>query len=518
MVLGHFSSTGATAQQDKYDPPAAGKEILDHDAEKSQTSSPPSGEIRNEEEIAEAYNINEKSLVRKLDVHLLPAVCILYLLSFLDRANVANARLEGLLVDLGITANQYLTGLTMFFVGYILLEVIWNVILKRIGPKIWLPSTTLAFGIVATLQGVVQKQNGVAGFLIVRFFLGVAEGALFPGVVFYLSMWYKRSERQFRIALFFAMASLAGAFGGILAYGIGHMRGVGGYNGWRWIFILEGLLTCIVAVAAYWFVADWPNKAKFVTEGERAFINARLKNDSDATQHEGFTWANVGSAFKDPKVWLYNGVFHTLSLPLYTLSLFLPSIIAALGYASWEAQLLTVPPYALAAILTVGYAFVSERYQLRAPFILFSTSTAILGYILLLTNPSPTTRPAQSYVGVFLAAAGIYPSVALGLSWPAMNVSGQTKRAAANGLQITIGNLGAVIGTQLYRGADAPKYVVGHSVALAYLVGNLVVVSTLWWLLSKINRERDEIAAREGAEVLTGEWQGDEDLRWRFRV
>ena len=99
-----------------------------------------------------------------------------------------------------------------------------------------------------------------------------------------------------------------------------------------------------------------------------------------------------------------------------------------------------------------------------------------------------------------------------------MNVSGQTKRAAANGLQITIGNLGAVIGTQLYRGADAPKYVVGHSVALAYLVGNLVVVSTLWWLLSKINRERDEIAAREGAEVLTGEWQGDEDLRWRFRV
>jgi MFS family permease len=123
----------------------------------------------------------------------------------------------------------------MFFVGYILLEVIWNVILKRIGPKIWLPSTTLAFGIVATLQGVVQKQNGVAGFLIVRFFLGVAEGALFPGVVFYLSMWYKRSERQFRIALFFAMASLAGAFGGILAYGIGHMRGVGGYNGWRWV-------------------------------------------------------------------------------------------------------------------------------------------------------------------------------------------------------------------------------------------------------------------------------------------
>ena len=172
------------------------------------------------------------------DTHLLPAVCILYLLSFLDRANVANARLEGLTKDLGITPNQYLTGLTLFFVGYILFEVLWNVCLKRVGPKIWLPSTTLAFGIVATLPGVVQQKNGLAGFFIVRFMLGVAEGALFPGVVFYLSMWYKRAERQYRIALFFAMASLAGAFGGILAFGIGHMRNVGGYNGWRWVSFL----------------------------------------------------------------------------------------------------------------------------------------------------------------------------------------------------------------------------------------------------------------------------------------
>lgn len=296
-------------------------------------------------------------------------------------------------------------------------------------------------------------------------------------------------------------------------------------------------MTCVVAVAAYWFVPNWPAKANFVTEDERAFINARLKADSDATQHEGFTWGNVLSAIKDPKVWLYNAVFHTLSLPLYTLSLFLvsfmkmipsslylqltlssqPSIIAALGYTNWQAQLLTVPPYALAAILTVTYAIVSERFGIRAPFIIASSFTAIIGYIILLSNPDPKHRPGQSYAGVFFAAAGIYPSVALGLSWPAMNVSGQTKRAAANGLQITIGNLGAVIGTQLYRANDGPKYVVGHSVALAYLCGNILVVSTLWFVLSRINKKRDE-AAKVSPEVLTGDWKGDEDPRWRFRV
>lgn len=188
-----------------------------------------------QENAASSYGINEKKLVRKLDLHLLPGVCLLYLLSFLDRSNVANAKLEGLTTDLHITGNQYLTGLTLFFVGYILLEVLWNVILKRIGPKLWLPTITFCWGVVATLQGVVQYnggQSGVAGFLIVRFFLGLTEGGLFPGVVFYLSMWYKREERQFRIALFFAMASLAGAFGGILAYGISFMNGVGGYKGW----------------------------------------------------------------------------------------------------------------------------------------------------------------------------------------------------------------------------------------------------------------------------------------------
>jgi len=185
-----------------------------------------------------AYGISEKKLLRKLDLHLLPGVCILYLLSFLDRSNVANARLEGLATDLHMTGNEYLTGLTLFFVGYILFEVPWNIVLKRIGPKIWLPSVTFIWGIVATLQGVVVYnggKTGLAGFFVVRTFLGITEGALFPGVVFYLSMWYKRSERQYRIALFFSAASLAGAFGGILAYGIGFMRGVGGLNGWRWM-------------------------------------------------------------------------------------------------------------------------------------------------------------------------------------------------------------------------------------------------------------------------------------------
>ncbi|KND90424.1 putative transporter [Tolypocladium ophioglossoides CBS 100239] len=399
--------------------------------------------------------VNEKSLLRKIDAKLLPAVGILYLLSFLDRSNVGNARIEGMVDDLGMTGNQYLTGLSLYFVGYVLFEIPCNIILKRTTPRLWLPTLSIAWGIVATLFGVVQT---LPGFLVARFFLGVTESGLFPGVVFYFSMWYKRRERQYRISLFFSAASLAGAFGGILAYGIGKMGGVVWHNGWRWIFILEGIATVIVAVAAYWFIENYPGTSEFLTKVEREFVQARLAADSDAN-HEQFSWAAVLQAFRDPNCWL-------------------------LGK--------------------------------RAVFIAGSAATAVIGYIILLANTDPTARPGVSYLGTLFAAVGIYPATALVLSWPAINVSGQTKRSVANAMQISIGNLGAVLGTQLYRANDGPKYVVGHSVALAYLVANTVVVTLLAWRLRRQNQARAAVVEEVKDVGEAVDWKGDEDPRWRF--
>ncbi|KAI0731136.1 MFS nicotinic acid transporter-like protein Tna1 [Earliella scabrosa] len=476
--------------------------------------------------------ITEGKLLRKLDAHLLPGLVLLYLLSFLDRSNVANARLEGLATDLNITGNQYLTSLTLYFIGYVIFEacgaakshidiVPCNVILKRTSPKIWLPTLTLLWGIVSTLMGVTQN---LAGFFAVRFFLGVTESGLFPGVVFYLSMWYKRHERVYRVALFFSAASLAGAFGGILAYGIGKMKGVGGLNGWRWIFIIEGLLTVVVSLFAYRFIVNYPTTAPFLTEPERKVVQDRLRADSDATAAEPFSWDAVVRALKDPKCWLYGLTFHTLSLPLYTLSLFLPTIIKDLGYTAANAQLLSVPPYALATILTLAVSILSEKLHRRAPLIIGSSLVGIIGYAILISNTSPTTRPGVSYLGTFFAAAGIYPATALALSWPAMNVAGQTKRATATAMQISIGNLGAVLGTQLYRPVTSPRYLLGHGFALGYLVANVIVVGTLWWLLVRENGRRERSVSVRGldgthkSEEDSGPLENDDDVRWRFNI
>ncbi|KAF4126626.1 Sugar (and other) transporter [Geosmithia morbida] len=388
-------------------------------AELKETGPPP--ELSDDSGTVEAgAPINERSLLRKLDLKLLPAVGVLYLLSFLDRSNVGNARIEGMVDDLNMTGNQYLTGLTLYFVGYVIFE------------------------------------------------------------------------------------------------GIGKMAGVVWDNGWRWIFILEGIATVVIAFGAFWFIQNYPETSGFLNPAERRFIHDRLTADSDAMRQEKFTWAAVGEALRDPSCWLYGLGFHTMSLPLYTLSLFMPTIIKDLGYQAAVAQLLTIPPYAVSFVTTLTVAVFSERTGQRAVFIAGSSVVGAIGYVILLANTDPTARPGVSYLGTFFAAAGIYPATALVLSWPAINVSGQTKRAIANAMQISIGNLGAVMGTQLYRSDDGPRFVVGHSLALAYLVANAAVVTVLAWRLRRQNKEREAVSEEIKHVGEVEDWKGDSDPRWRF--
>lgn len=177
-------------------------------------------------------HLDIKKIHRKMDMRLIPMLTLLYLLSFLDRGNIGNAKIEGLSEDLNLTGSEYNWCLTAFFFTYAAFEVPSNMLLKKLRPSIWLPSIMVLWGIVMTLMGIVQNY---AGLLSARIFLGVAEAGLFPGVVYYNTMWYTRYEVQVRQAYFFSAASIAGAFSGLLAYGISFMDGISGLEGWRWM-------------------------------------------------------------------------------------------------------------------------------------------------------------------------------------------------------------------------------------------------------------------------------------------
>ena len=236
-----------------------------------------------------------------------------------------------------------------------------------------------------------------------RWFLGMAEAGLFPGINYYLSCWYKRNEFGIRAAIFFSAAAVAGSFGGLLAAAIGLMKGVGGKPGWAWIFILEGLATILVGMLSFWMVHDFPDDAKFLSDADRARVIRRLKVDKQSSaEHEAFKMAYFWAAVKDWKTWLGAIIYMGADEPLYSFSLFLPTIINDLGYTSTKAQLLSVPPYAAAAILTITIGYIADRTQQRGLCNIGVSFLGIIGFAMLLGGNSSGVR----YAGTFLGALG----------------------------------------------------------------------------------------------------------------
>lgn len=179
----------------------------------------------------------ERALIRKLDRHIIPTVMMAYLLCFLDRTNIGNARIFGMEKELNMSGNMYQIAVAVLFIPYILIEVPSNLVIKKFRPSRWLPFITVSWGIVSTLTGIVQNYTGL---IVVRVLLGLLEGGLLPGLTVYLTLFYTKKEIALRFSYLFFATALAGACGGLLAYAIGFMDGIKGLSGWRWIFIIEG--------------------------------------------------------------------------------------------------------------------------------------------------------------------------------------------------------------------------------------------------------------------------------------
>ncbi|KAH3916039.1 hypothetical protein HBI56_038760 [Parastagonospora nodorum] len=428
---------------------------------------------------------HDRKLLWKLDLKLLPWLSFLYLISFLDRTNIGNAKLDGLQQDLKMTDSQYNESLTIFFVSYSVFEPLTNVLLKRYRPSIFLPIIMVLWGICMTCMGLVHNY---AGLMTARWWLGVAEAGLFPGVNYILSCWYKRSEFGLRAAIFFSAAALAGSFGGLLAAGIARMGGVGGKPGWAWIFILEGLATILVGIVSYWMVHDFPAEATFLTPDDRARVLRRLRADKQASaSHESFQTKYFWQSVKDWKTLMFAIIYMGADGALYAFSLFLPTIISQLGYKATTANLLSVPPYAAAAVVTVFIGWLADRTQQRGLCNIGISLLGMIGFSMLLGS----NRPGVQYAGTFLGAMGIYPCIANTISWASNNVEGVYKRGVTLGFVIGWGNLNGVVSSNIYRQKDKPRFFLGHGVVLAYLTlflfGGSIVTRTL---LAAENRKR----------------------------
>ncbi|CRK19798.1 hypothetical protein BN1723_017810, partial [Verticillium longisporum] len=385
-------------------------------------------------------NVSEEKLVRKLDLYLIPLVMLLYLMSFLDRVNIGNARLYNLEEDLGLVGNQFQVAVSILFVTYILFEVPSNLVLKRFTPRRWIAFITCAWGIVATLTGLV---NSYGALLACRLLLGIFEAGLFPGLNVYLTFFYTKHELALRVGYLFVSAAIAGALGGLLAYGIGHMDGVQGMSGWRWIMIIEGIPTFVLGIITYWALPNDPATAYFFTEEEKVIMAARLGREYGQTKSaQEFDRRDMVKAFRDWKVWMFCiGLFGADTM-LYGFSTFLPTIIRGLGdWTVAQVQLLTVPCYFLGAATYMCIAFLSDRTRKRGLFCVIFGTISVVGYGVLI---SPTSQGVH-YFGCFLVATGLYVVVGLPLAWLPNNSPRYGKRTTANGMQLSAGNCAGIM-------------------------------------------------------------------------
>ncbi|KIW27007.1 uncharacterized protein PV07_06789 [Cladophialophora immunda] len=424
-----------------------------------------------------------KKLIRKIDWTLLPFLALLYLLSFLDRTNIGNARLAGLEKDLGMAGLDYNVALAIFFPFYVLVEPLSNLMMKRTRPSIWIPSIMVAWGVCTTLMGLVHN---FPGLLVARAALGIAEGGLFPGVTFYITMWYKRHECGLRMAVFFSAATAAGAFGGLLARGIIEMDGVGGKSGWSWIFILEGLLTLIIAIIAFWTMNDYPSTAKFLTPEERHEVSRRLERDRSSLADE-FNMKYCWDALKDWKIWVHMFITIGIYTPLYSVSLFLPTIVKTLGYTNETAQLMTVPPYIVACFCCITGGYAADKLKTRGLFMIGFNCAALLGLILLISSQNPHVK----YTGCFFFVAGIYPNVPQGVAWNGNNIGGSLKRAVGIAMHVGFGNLGGAVSGFIYLSSDSPKFTKGHAILIAMLSASTCLQVFMTTYLRRENARRD---------------------------
>ena len=249
----------------------------------------------------------ELALVRKIDLRLLPMIVLMYIMNYLDRNNIAAARLAGLEDELHLTSTQYLTCLSILFVGYLLMQVPSNLFLNKLGkPALYLPTVMIVWGVISAATAGAQSYGGL---IAIRFFLGFVEAAYFPGCLYFLSSWYTRKELGFRCAVLYSGSLLSGAFSGLISAGITNgMDGLHGLRAWRWLFIIEGTITIGIAFVAYSILPNFPRTTTWLTENERQLAIWRLDEDigeDDWVGSEQQTFFHgMKLAFEDIKMWI----------------------------------------------------------------------------------------------------------------------------------------------------------------------------------------------------------------------
>ncbi|KAH7124891.1 major facilitator superfamily domain-containing protein [Dactylonectria estremocensis] len=405
----------------------------------------------------------EKRIVRKIDTRLLPTTALIYLLCYLDRSNIGNARIlnsdtgDDIMQTLKLTSHEYIIALMLFLVAYSLFEAPSNLALKVLSPKRWLGILVFAFGAFCTAIGGAQNLATISAL---RFFLGAAEAGVFPGMIYYMSFWYKPEERAFRIAAFLCSATLAGAFGGCIAYGVGFINRAGGLQAWRWLFVLEGVPSVILGTCIFFFLPNYPEECGWLSQEEKAVQSKRLGEVGSSKQK--ITWVDAKATLLDLRLYFHYMAYVGIGCLIGSLSLFAPTIVLGLGFEGLRAQLFTVPPYAAAFLFTIAASVFSDRFNTRGLLVGCSLSICCVSFLVLAALPGE--HFVARYILLIIGTCGAFAGLPSVNAWIGDNMTNTTAMSLATALNIAFSGPGQIIGVWIYRPVDRPLYTLGHGV------------------------------------------------------
>ena len=425
--------------------------------------------------------VERRKIISRIDRRLLPVCGLTAAVSLIDRTNVSNAAIAGMSKDLHLNQeSRYSILVLVFFITYTLSQVPSNAIVRCIGTRWFLPTLILLWGVTTIGLGFAKAWQQLVAL---RLVLGLCEGGFFPSIIMLLSTWYVRYELQKRYAGYYLLGMVASAFSGILAYGLTQMEGVGGLQGWRWIFIIEGIFTCVVAILTYMFLLEFPDREAqskprwaHLSEAECNFTLRRLTIDRGDASLEPFSWKAFLRASLDLKVWAFATIFLSLTAVAYSMAYFLPIILnEGMGFGVAASQCLVAPPYAFAAIVMFLGAWMGDKHHLRGPIIVINSFIAIMGLLLM----GYATAPAARYAGVFFVAAGGNASIPAIMAYQANNIRGQWNRAFASATLIGFGGIGGIVGGVAFQPQSAPRYLPGLWVCIALMIFVIGIVLSL---------------------------------------
>jgi len=386
-------------------------------------------------------------------------LCVVFGLSLLDRTNISAAYIAGMSTDLELAVGaRYSIALLVFFIGYALFEIPSNLVIRRLGARWWLSFLITSWGLAVLGMGFVHSWVTLT---VCRVLLGIFEagrksslmfgtggaGALtlpvFPGAIFIIGSWYRQFETARRVSLFYMASLLSSGFGPVFAYALSLIRvGDGVYRqGWRWIFIIEGIVTVVAGIVSPWFLVEFPEKAQWLTARQKHIATARLVVDKQTREYVHPTFKESMKMLMDWKLIIYSLQYFVAASSVYSLAYFKPIILRqGMGFSYALSQILASPPYVFAIIMSLLMAWVSDKYRIRWPILCAQSITGIIGLLIILYTKPPGVR----YFGLYLAIFGTQANVPGTLAYGQSQTADVRKKGVVAAAMISVGAAGGI--------------------------------------------------------------------------